>query len=170
MILTQRNCMTEWHFSSGRPYSDPFNDVTLDVVVTDADGVERRVPAFWSGESTWRVRYSSAGLGRHTWRSDCSDASNPDLHGREGVIEVVPYEGNDPLMRHGPLRVSESGRHLEHLRRRQSPTAPTPRAFRERYDSYMSPERCPNGARGRGEWRSRGSSPTSTIARCCSIP
>ena len=66
MIVTQQNCMTEWHFSSGPAYPDPFNDVDLDVVVTDPDGEERRVPAFWSGESTWRVRYASPKLGTHS--------------------------------------------------------------------------------------------------------
>ena len=114
MIVTQRNCVTEWHFSSGPAYSDPFNDVDLDVMVTDPDGEARRVPAFWSGESTWRVRYASPKLGTHRWRSECSDASNPGLHGREGEVEVVPYRGRNPLMLHGPLRVSESGRHFEH--------------------------------------------------------
>ena len=114
MIVAQRNCMTEWHFSSGQTYPDPFNDVELDVLVTDPDGEERRVPAFWSGESTWRVRYASPKLGTHRWRSECSDTSNPGLHGREGSVEVVPYKGRNPLMRYGPLRVSESGRHFEH--------------------------------------------------------
>ena len=115
MIVTQRNCVTEWHFSPGQAYTDPFNDVDLDVLVTDPDGEERRVPAFWSGESTWRVRYASPKLGTHRWRSECSDTSNPDLHGREGAVEVVPYSGRNPLMLHGPLRVSESGRHFEHV-------------------------------------------------------
>ena len=115
MIVTQQNCMTEWHFSSGMPYADPFNDLTLDILVTYPDGEELRVPAFWSGESTWRVRYASPKLGTHTWRSECSDLSNPDLHGKEGEVEVVPYTGENPLMRHGPLRVGESGRFLEHL-------------------------------------------------------
>ena len=114
MIVTQRNCVTEWHFSSGPAYSDPFNDVDLDVLFTDPDGEERRVPAFWSGESTWRVRYASPTLGTHRWRTECSDPSNPNLHGREGAVEVVPYSGRNPLMLHGPLRVSESGRHFEH--------------------------------------------------------
>ena len=114
MIVTQQNCMTEWHFSSGPSYSDPFNDVDLDVLVTDPDGEECRVPAFWSGESTWRVRYASPKLGTHRWRSECSDTSNPGLHGREGTVEVVPYEGRNPLMLHGPLAISDSGRHFEH--------------------------------------------------------
>jgi len=45
----------------------------------------------------------------------CSDPSNPDLHGREGALEITPYEGSNPLLQHGPLRVSADHRHLEHI-------------------------------------------------------
>jgi hypothetical protein len=107
--------MTEWSFTSGKVYRDPFNEVDLDVVFTDPDGEEHRVPAFWSGEGTWRARYASPKIGTHRWRSICSDTSNSDLHGREGALEVTPYEGDNPLFRHGPLRISANRRYLEHL-------------------------------------------------------
>ena len=115
MLVTAQNQMTEWSFSSNKTYEDPFTDLLLDVIVTDTDGQELRVPAFWSGEHEWRVRYASPKLGTHRWRTECSDASNNDLHGKEGVVEVVPYEGQDPLLNHGPLRVSRSRRNLEHI-------------------------------------------------------
>lgn len=110
-----QNCVTEWSYSSGKAYPDPFNDITLDVVYTDPDGQERKVPGFWAGEQTWRVRYASPMVGRHRYRSVCSDGSNADLHGQEGVLEVAPYEGSNPVLRRGPLRVSQSRRYLEHL-------------------------------------------------------
>src|SRR4029453_5438590 len=43
-------CATEWAYSSGKAYSDPFNDVDIDVVFTDPEGREQKVPAFWAGE------------------------------------------------------------------------------------------------------------------------
>ena len=104
----------EWGFESVATYADPFNDVVLDVLVTDPDGREVRVPTFWAGDQSWRVRFAAAKLGVHRWRTDCSDRSNPDLHGREGTLEVVPYTGANPLYVHGPLRASTSGRWLEH--------------------------------------------------------
>ena len=110
-----KNCMTEWSLTSANAYGDPFNKVTVDVIVTDPDGEEHRVPTFWAGEQTWSVRYASPKIGAHRWRSICSDSSNPDLHGREGVLEVKPYEGNNPLLHHGPLQMAESCRYLEHL-------------------------------------------------------
>jgi len=115
MFRVMQNCVIELSFTSDRSYRDPFNEVELDVVFSGPDGSERVVPAFWSGQGEWRVRYSSPLTGRHTYRSVCSDASNGGLHGREGVLEVVPYEGENALLRHGPLRVHGSGRYLEHL-------------------------------------------------------
>ena len=110
-----QNCATEWSYGTAKSYADPFNDVTLDVVVAGPDGEEMRVPAFWAGGGTWRVRFASPKVGRHTFRTVCSDADNADLHGREGELEVAPYEGDNPLLQHGPLRVSANRRYLEHL-------------------------------------------------------
>jgi hypothetical protein len=106
--------MTEWSYASGKAYGDPFNEVQLDVLFTDPDGDEQLVPAFWAGEQNWSVRYASPKVGRHEYRTVCSDAANDDLHGREGVLEVSPYEGENPLLRHGPIKVAEDRRHFEH--------------------------------------------------------
>ncbi|GAJ03891.1 unnamed protein product, partial [marine sediment metagenome] len=86
----------------------------LDVIFTDPSGDEHLTPAFWAGEQTWRVRYASSKMGTHHWRSICSDISNSGLHGQEGVLEVTSYEGDNPLLHHGPLRVSSNRRYLEH--------------------------------------------------------
>lgn len=114
MLYTMQNCPIEWSFTSGKAYRDPFNEVTVDVIFTDPDGERLCVPAFWSGDGIWRVRYASPKVGIHRWRSVCSDESNSSLHGREGELEIVPYDGDNPLFRHGPLRVSANRRYLEH--------------------------------------------------------
>lgn len=115
MINVMQNCMAEWSYASGTPYADPFNDVTLDVIVTDPDGKELRIPAFWSGDLTWRVRYASPKTGVHGFRTECSDTENTDLHGRDGQIHVAPYEGANPLFAHGPLTVSADRRTFKHI-------------------------------------------------------
>ena len=115
MRSAMRNCMTEWSYSSGRTYADPFNEVELDVICTGPDGEEQRVPAFWAGENVWRVRYASPKVGVHSYRTECSDTGNADLHGQAGKLEVAPYEGENPLFKHGPLRTSQDQRHFEHL-------------------------------------------------------
>jgi hypothetical protein len=114
MIHATQNCMVEWSYASGKAYADPFNEVELDVLVTDAGGEEQRAPAFWAGDQTWRVRYAAAQAGTHSYRTVCSDEGNADLHGREGTIEVAPYEGDNPLLSRGPLQVAENRRYLQH--------------------------------------------------------
>jgi len=50
----ERN-VTEWVYSSGKVYSDPFNDIELDVVFTDPRGQEQRVPVFWIPNKLWEL-------------------------------------------------------------------------------------------------------------------
>ena len=107
-------CVMEWAYSSGKAYADPFNEVELDVVFTDPQGREQRVPAFWAGEQVWRVRYAPAAPGRYTYRTVSSDPTNPDLHGQNGALEVSAYAGDNPLRQHGPVRVASDHLHFEH--------------------------------------------------------
>jgi acetyl esterase/lipase len=111
---TEANVMVEIPLKSERDHADPFNTVTVDVDVTDPAGRLLRVPAFWAGGKEWRVRYASPLPGTHRYRSRASDAADGGLHGSEGTIEVRPYSGNNPLLRHGPLRAAADRRHLEH--------------------------------------------------------
>ena len=109
-----QNCTTEWSYTSGKLYQDPFNDVELDVIFRGPSGENHRIPAFWAGGSTWRVRYAPPAVGQYSCRTVCSDISNADLHNRTSELTVEPYSGNNPLYRHGPLRVSRDSRHFEH--------------------------------------------------------
>ena len=108
------NQMIEISFTSRKVYADPFNELDLNVVVTAPDGTTKRVPAFWAGGNVWKVRYASPHVGSHPFKTECSDTSNPDLHGATGTFEIKPYTGKNPLYRHGPLHVAASKRYLEH--------------------------------------------------------
>ena len=115
MRFATRHRMTEISLAAARCYSDPFNDVALDVVFRAPDGSEQVVPAFWAGEDIWKVRYAPAQVGQYRYRSQCSNPADGGLHDQAGELEVRSYEGSNPLFQHGPLRVSGSRRHLEHV-------------------------------------------------------
>ena len=102
----------EWSYTSGRRHADPFHDVTLDGVISAPDNSTRRLPAFWAGGNTWKVRFAADVPGRYTARSVASGA--PDLHDIAHTLEIAPYTGSNPLARHGRLRVASGGRHFEH--------------------------------------------------------
>ncbi len=71
----------------------------------------RKVPAFWAGGASWKVRYAAPQVGAHRWRSVCN-AKDPGLDAVEGTVQVTPYNGDNPLFRHGPIRVAADHRHL----------------------------------------------------------
>ena len=113
-LTVQANCVTEVTLTTERTYPNPFMEITLDALITAPDGRQFKVPAFWAGGNAWRFRYASGSIGTHTYRTECSDTTNSRLHGVEGKIEVVPYAGDNPLYRHGPIRVARDQRHFQH--------------------------------------------------------
>ena len=113
--FSAQNSLVELSLAAERRYEDPFNDLEVWGVFTDPNGEERRVPAFWSDENNWRLRYSSPVVGRHTFLTQCSEPGDGGLHLQRGEIEISPYAGTNALLRHGPIRVSSDGCHLEHL-------------------------------------------------------
>lgn len=111
--LTQ-NVAAEWSFVTSKAYADPFNEIELDAVFTDAAGASYRVPAFWAGDGLWRVRFSPPSRGVYDYQTSCSDESNAELHGITGRFTVTPYGGPNALLRHGPVRAAADHRHFEH--------------------------------------------------------
>jgi hypothetical protein len=103
----------EWSIPSGKVYPDPFNQVEVDVIFSGPEHLEQRVPAFWAGEQTWRVRYAPPGPGYYSYRTVSSDPNNPDLQ-QTGSLQVAAYQGSNPLYKHGPVRVASDHRHFEH--------------------------------------------------------
>lgn len=105
---------TEWAYVSGKQYTDPFNQVEVDAVVSAPSGGQERVPAFWGGGSIWRVRYAPPAPGTYKIRSVCSDVSNTDLHDRVLTFDVHPYDGDNPHYKHGVLQIRPDKRHFQH--------------------------------------------------------
>jgi len=110
----ETNRVAEIALVSEKTYANPFMEIQLDAIVTQPDGKQLRVPAFWAGGNRWCFRYASSQPGQAVWRTECSDAANPKLHGVEGKLDVVAYAGDNPLYRHGPIRVAKDQRHFEH--------------------------------------------------------
>jgi Protein of unknown function (DUF4038)/Domain of unknown function (DUF5060) len=113
-VRTEANVPIEISFTEQKPHNDPFNSVTLDVQFTAPDGKVRKVPAFWAGKNTWKVRYAAATIGNHQWSADCNDVTDAGLHGVSGVVNVIAYSGDNPLYARGPVRISAKGHHFEY--------------------------------------------------------
>jgi hypothetical protein len=105
---------TEWSYTSGKQYSDPFNQVDVDVIVTTPSGQEEHLPAFWGGGDVWRVRFAPPAPGLYQIKSICTDTNNRDLHGQTMTLRVEQYAGENTHYKHGALRIAADKRHFEH--------------------------------------------------------
>jgi hypothetical protein len=69
--------------------------------------------AFWDGGRVWRVRFSPDEIGTWQWSTQAKP-EDIGLHRQQGEFRVREYTGDNPLYRHGALRVAASGTYLEH--------------------------------------------------------
>ena len=60
---TLANVMVEVVFTATQDYRDAFHEVALDVLFETPEGRTLKVPGFWAGGRTWKVRYASPALG-----------------------------------------------------------------------------------------------------------
>ncbi len=104
----------EWGYLAGKAYADPFNELEVDVEITHEDGTKWRVPAYWSGEQAWRIRFAPPRPGAYHFCTVCTDAGNADLHGQQGTLHAAAYAGDNPLLRHGSVRASADRRAFAH--------------------------------------------------------
>jgi Protein of unknown function (DUF4038) len=91
------------------PASEPVSPAARVEVFIEPGGRERRVPAFAS-RGDWRVRYASSAAGEHRYRVD----ADQNLADPVGAVYVLSGDTPQALSGHGPLRVADGRRHLEH--------------------------------------------------------
>jgi hypothetical protein len=103
----------ETSFTSGGKYDNPFLDMQVDVVFRSGDQ-QWLVPAFWAGGDKWTVRFAPPVQGDYTFQVKCSDPANLMLNGASQPLHVTAYTGDNPLLKHGFVRVAADKRHFEH--------------------------------------------------------
>ena len=103
----------ETSYESAKAYPNAFTEVEVDVVFQQGDK-QWKVPAFWAGDKKWTVRFAPPVQGKFAYRVECSDKANSGLNGKDQTLSVTPYTGDNPLLKHGPLRVSKDQRHFEY--------------------------------------------------------
>ncbi len=104
----------EYALSAEQSHPDPYASVEVDVRFHGPNGAGFQVPAFWDGRGHFRFRAAFSSPGRWRWETTCTVSADAGLHGKTGEVDVSPYAGDNPLYRHGDLRVSGDRRFLTH--------------------------------------------------------
>ncbi len=112
-IAAEQWTVSEMSFKSKKTYENPFMDVEVDVLFSNGKQ-EWKVPAFWDGGKTWKVRFSAPEKGTYTYRAVATDESNTGLNTKAKTLKVTDYKGDNPFYKHGPICVSENRRYFEH--------------------------------------------------------
>lgn len=109
-----QNVAIEKSFRAAGRYADPFNDVEFSVRITFPDGREQDYPGYWAGGDAFKFRFSAPVTGEFRYVTHSSHPQDRGLHGQKGTFRVVPYEGDNALLKHGPIRLSENRRYFVH--------------------------------------------------------
>lgn len=111
-IKTQQNVWVEFPLNASIDYAQPFNEITVDALITTPSGKTLSVPVFWRGGQSWCLRYSSAEIGKHSFITECSNKHDAGLHQQSGSIQISAYEGDNLLIKHGGIKVAQDKRHF----------------------------------------------------------
>ncbi|MGL1891430.1 MAG: DUF4038 domain-containing protein [Spirochaetaceae bacterium] len=110
---SKTNRVIEITFNAQKTYHNPFIEVLLDVEFIHPNSKKMVVPAFWAGGNEWKVRFSSPMVGTYPYCTICN-ADDNGLADQNGQVEVVPYKGDNPFYKHGPIGIAEDQRHFKY--------------------------------------------------------
>jgi hypothetical protein len=111
-MATQRSEVFETSFESSKEYKNPFVEIEVDVIFSDGKK-QWKVPAFWDGGKTWKVRFAAPQKGDYSYHAVATDKSNKGLNTGKTTLTVTEYTGDNPLYQRGKLRVTKDHRHFE---------------------------------------------------------
>jgi len=104
--------VVEIPLTSSVTYTNPFNDVDVTATFTGPDGSIITRPAFWDGNTSWKIRFAPTLIGTWTYTTTCTDVTNAGLNNLAGNVETVAYTGNLPIYKNGFLKVSPNKRFM----------------------------------------------------------
>ncbi|MBP5662341.1 MAG: DUF5060 domain-containing protein [Clostridia bacterium] len=98
-------------FVSDTNYSDPYEDITLDLVLTNGT-VTYVIPAFWDGGRVWRVRFVCPSAGTWTYTTTCNVTTDTGLHGQTGTLTCTAYNGDLAVYQHGFIKTAPNTKYF----------------------------------------------------------
>jgi hypothetical protein len=104
----------EQSFESAVEYRNPIQEASLTTTFTSLKGAKFKVPGFWDGGKTWRVRFAPSEEGKWTFETACSDSNNKGLHQQSGSFNVSAAKGDSRFAQHGGVQVADDGRYFVH--------------------------------------------------------
>ena len=109
----EQRAVFETSFTSSVKYRNAFTEMEVNVVFRQGEK-QWKVPAFWTGDKNWTVRFAPPFQGKYTYRVECTDKANSGLNGKEQTLSVAAYKGDNQLLKHGFVQVSPDKGYFTH--------------------------------------------------------
>jgi len=95
-------------------YQNPVQEAALTAVFTSPTGEKFRVPGFWDGGRTWRIRFAPNLAGKWQWETECPATQDKGLHQIKGEFLCTASKQQDRFVQHGPVIISPDRRYFMH--------------------------------------------------------
>ena len=108
--------VVEESFTAANTYDNPYMDVDLRIELKGPEGQVVRIPAFWDGGQSFKVRMIATSPGTWTWSTGTTtgDKGLDNKKGSFSAAEWTEQELDENPNRRGIIRVSDNGRALEY--------------------------------------------------------
>lgn len=90
----------EISLESSKEYDDYFTECEIDMIL-EGCGRQYRIPGFWDGGKTYKVRFTCPAAGEWVYKTICSDTANEGLNGITGRVVCSEYSGEDEIYKRG---------------------------------------------------------------------
>lgn len=104
----------EAHLRSPRPFANPSQDATLAATFVAPSGRSTSGSGFWDGDDNWRVRFAPDEEGAWRYQLHLNDNAGAQVTSATGTFTCTPALDETIFDQHGPVRLAEHKRHLEH--------------------------------------------------------
>ncbi len=110
MMLSAQADVEQWHpvdlsFTTSTSFANPFEDVTMDATFTGPGNVTLKIPGFYIGGNTWKVRFAPTQIGNWTYVTSSPDANLSNVSGSVNCV------ANTQANVHGRLAVDAANPH-----------------------------------------------------------
>lgn len=101
---------------ASKQYGNPYADVELWAEFKSEHGEYLKIPAFWDGENTWKIRFAPISEGKWMWSTLCN-VNDPGFNHKQGTVfakkQIADSTKRDNTWR-GFLKVSNNKRYFEY--------------------------------------------------------
>jgi hypothetical protein len=95
-------------------WSNGYTEAEVWAIFTNGKGDTLLRPAFWDGDQNWKIRFAPPDTGSVWHYATFASVNDKGLSDKKGSFRSIPYQGDNNLLKHGLLTMSQGKRNVIH--------------------------------------------------------